>query len=247
MINQLQSPTETLSPPPPVNSPFSMEWLRRLNAACGSEGGRPKLMHGVEVSMDQARQIEVSILAYRRSLSPGPGDVKAKGIAISRLVTSFPIAPGEQGMRADAYLEAVENLPAWAVERAVGRFIRGEAGIDTRFCPAPPQVAQEVRKTMEPARADLAALERLKKAVADRDIPPDEHRRVSDGFDKLLAELAPQRNKEKTVAQARAALEEICREEGIDPAAIDAVPNQPERKQVGTWSKLSAQPERTEA
>jgi len=191
------------------------------------------------------RQIADSISSYRRSLSPGPGDIKAKGIVVSRLLTSFPVPAGEQALRGDAYLEAVENLPAWAVERAAGRFIRGEAGVDTRFCPTPPQLGQEARRAMQPARDDLAILERLKTAVADRDIPPGEHKRVSAGFDKLLAELAPQRNKEKTVAQARAALEEICREEGIDPGVIDTIKDQPERKSVGTWSKLSAQPERT--
>lgn len=180
-------------------------------------------------------------------LQPGQDDIRAKAVLIARLISGFPAQQGDPELKADAYFFALEGFPAWAVERAVGLVNRGEAGLDTRFCPTPAQMAVEVRKVLRPARDDLATLEKLKVAVADRDIPPDEHKRVSDGFDKLLAELAPQRNKEKTVAQARAALEEICREEGIDPAAIDAVPDQPERKSVGTWSKLSAQPERTEA
>lgn len=147
-------------------------------------------------------------------------------------------------MRSDAYLEALENIPAWAVERAVGRFIRGEAGVDARFAPTPPQVAQESRRAMEPAREDLMKLERLRTAVADREASAEERERVADGFDRLLESLGRKRSKE---ADARVFLEEQCRELGIDPSAIDAVPNQPERKQFGTWSKLPAQPERTQA
>jgi hypothetical protein len=220
-----------------------MEWLRRLNGACGSEDGKPKLMHGVEVTAAQARQIGEAIARMEASLRSGPGDLPAKGVVIARFLSAFP-GSGEQGMRSDAYLEALENVPAWAVERAAGRFIRGEASVDARFAPTPPQVAQEARAAMQPARDDLAKLSRLRDAVADREAPPEERARVSAGFDNLLAEFGRKRNEQ---ADALGALEQRCCDLGIDPAAIDAVPNQPESKQVGTWSKLPAQPERTEA
>lgn len=242
-MNQLQPRRDNPAPPPPVNSPFSTEWLKRLNAGVGSEAGKPKLMHGVEVTAAQARQIAEAISRITASLRAAPADLPAKGVIVARLLSAFP-ASGEQGMRSDAYLEALENVPAWAVERAVGRFIRGEGGVDTRFAPTPPQVAQEARAAMQPARDDLVKLDRLQRAVSEREAPPEERARVAAGFDDLLATFRRTRSKE---ADARESLEQRCHDLGIDPAAIDAVPDQPERKSVGTWSKLSAQPERTEA
>jgi hypothetical protein len=200
-------------------------------------------MHGVEVTEVQARQIGEAIARTEASLRPGPGDLPAKGVVIARLLSAFP-GSGEQGMRSDAYLEALESVPAWAVERAAGRFIRGEAAVDTRFAPTPPQVAQEARAAMQPAREDLAKLVRLQDAVADREASPTERARVSAGFDNLLAEFGRKRSQQM---DALSDLEQRCRDLGIDPTAIDAVPNQPEKKQLGTWSKLSAQPERTQA
>lgn len=240
-MNQLQQhPGNRVLP----DSPFSKEWLSQLRKGLGSINGKPALMSGFSVTGEQARQIEDAISRLKASLLPDRDDIRAKAVLIARLLSGFPAQQLEQDTRAEAYFSALEGLPSWAVERAVGKVNRGEAGLDTRFAPSPAQMAVEVRKVTLPIRDDLATLERLKVAVGERDPDPAEKARVSAGFDDLLATFRRTRSKE---ADARESLEQRCHDLGIDPSAIDAVPNQPERKQVGTWSKLSAQPERTEA
>lgn len=225
-------------------SPFSKEWLAQLRRGLGNTSGKPTLMAGFQVTTTQARQIEEAASRLRASFQVGQADIRAKAGLIARLLSAFPAQQAEQTLRADTYFAALEGCPAWAVERAVGRVIRGEAGLDTRFAPSPAQMAVEARRAMQPLRDDLATLERLRTAVGEREAPPEERERVSEGFDRLLESFGRKKSKE---ADARAFLEEQCRELGIDTAAIDAVPDQPKRDKVGTWSKLSAQPERTQA
>jgi hypothetical protein len=196
-------------------------------------------MSGLTVTTDQARQISAAHAALTESLRPGPADLRAKAIAITRMLSGFAgSGNGDPVLRADAYIEALDGLPAWAVERSVGRVIRGEAGMDTRFAPSPAQMAVEARRAMQPAKDDLAALDRLRIAVADREASPEEKARVGGGFDRLLEELG--RRPKAQASMARAAFEAHCQELGVDP---DSVPDAKPRKD--TWSKLPAQPERT--
>jgi hypothetical protein len=197
-------------------------------------------MSGFQVTGAQARQIEEAASRLKASFQAGPADIRAKAVLIARLLSGFPSQQTEQSLRADAYFEALDGLPAWAVERSVGRIIRGEAGLDTRFAPSPAQMAVEARRAMQPARDDLAALERLRIAVADREASPEERARVGGGFDRLLEEFG--RRPRAQAEMARAAFEARCQEIGIDP---DSVPDAKPRKD--TWSKLSTQPERTQA
>lgn len=107
---------------------------------------------------------------------------------IMELLIGFPaqsMSEDESALRMNAYLTAVEGLPAWAVARGAESWIKGY-GItgkeDFSFAPKPPQLAILSRRAMDPVQRAVARCRTILDAeMADRDkIDPDERKRVGE-------------------------------------------------------------------
>lgn len=227
-MSQHLSWTETRSPT--ATTPFSDPLLARLRRAMGSINGRPVLMAGVEVSEADRQRISVLATSYRDRLSPGRDNRRELAVVLAKLLAAFPASAsaGETStdLRMAAYLEAVETMPAWAVDAARLAILRGETDADPRFAPTPPQLARAARAAMRPMAETAADLDRIAMASGVRDVSPEERARVAEGFDVLASELG----RGRPIDPARTAsdrLAEMCAEAGVDP---DSVPDAPERR-----------------
>lgn len=175
-----------------LTTPFSAPWLRSLRSALGSENGRPVLMGRMRLADYQTRHIAAEINRLRGLLSPS-SDRTGMAVELARLLAAFPSqqqsdTPAE--LRMAAYFEALEGVPAWAVGEARARILRGEVVLDHRFCPTPPELANVVRIVLRPLRADLDDLRKIQAAATGDHTPTEaEKRRVSEGFQRLRADL----------------------------------------------------------
>lgn len=89
----------------------------------------------------------------------GPDDAAAKMMSVRRLLaaTGVGIASRETGMGAiDGYMEALADIPAWAVEEARRRWLRAEAGPqDYDWAPRPPRLRLICLEIIAPLRQAL--------------------------------------------------------------------------------------------
>jgi hypothetical protein len=100
-------------------------------------------------------------------------DLDRAAVLLANVLTAFGTAASSekvQKMRAQAYLLALEDLPAWAIEEACHRWLRGEAGdFNYSFAPSPPQL-RTVAIAQRDKRVHLRkALERLLTAEPERE------------------------------------------------------------------------------
>ena len=114
-----------------ATTPFSDPSLDRLRKAIRLENGRPVLPPGMTIPERERQRISVLATEYRDRLSPGRDNRKHLAVILAKLLAAFP-APtaGETStdLRIAAYLEAVETIPAWAVDAARGAMRTGGAG-----------------------------------------------------------------------------------------------------------------------
>lgn len=123
----------------------------------------------------------------------------------------------------EAYFEALDGIPAWAVSDARLAALRGDGGCDPRFAPTPTQLALIARQKLQRVRDEISILTRLRDAAEGYQEPPsDEVDRVSKGFAELKAMLAPKRE-ESPLKQFDA----MCAEAGVDP---DSIPDAPVKR-----------------
>lgn len=102
------------------------------------------------------------------------------------LFSAMPMQAGSDPKTALAgYLVALQGRPAWAIEKAVTMFLRGEVdGASKKFCPRPPELAEVVGQVLSPvldereAKAKREAEEtRRREQIASRETEfSDEHR-----------------------------------------------------------------------
>lgn len=152
-------------------------------------------MSGFTITPDQRRALETWMTTLKSRLRCGATDTRDKAVELAKLTTAFP-TQGQDAtsseLRIEGYFEALSGLPAWAVADARGRIIRGETMLDARFAPTPPQLADIVRKIVQPLERDLRDLADIARADIEFKEPTNaEHQRVKDGFEKLKFDLSP--------------------------------------------------------
>ena len=156
-------------------------------------------------------------------------------MVLARLLAAFPApAAGETStdLRIAAYLDAVETIPAWAVDAARGAIVRGETECDTRFAPTPPQLACIARKAMAPMYETAVALDRIVRAAERQEPGEEEMARVSAGLAALYRELGG-KGPGDAAASAQARFAEMCAEAGVDPASIKDAPDRGTFRRMG--------------
>lgn len=88
--------------------------------------------------------------------------------------------------RGKGYLIALEGAPAFALEEAYGRLLRGTAGLSSTFMPTAPELRALIDKITLPARAHVTQLRRLLEAGVEREISDEERAAVAARFKTLL-------------------------------------------------------------
>lgn len=87
------------------------------------------------------------------------------GTEFVKLLMAFPaqqLSETTARLRADAYFEALGDLPSWALRAACHRWLRGDVGdVHLAFAPSPPQLRKTATEEMLPCRAQLVRLRRL--------------------------------------------------------------------------------------
>lgn len=232
----LHDETDALSPP---RTPFSEPWLINLRRAMGRRGTTPILMTGFAISRAEHEAIRNQRSTLARRTTSGANDRPAIGVELAKLIAAFPTQdPGmTASLRIEAYSDALHDAPAWAVHEARLRIVRGAVeGLDKRFAPTPPQLAEIVAGILRPLRDDLSTLCELE-AIGVIEEPSEEERaRVASGFVALAEELGKE-SAATVAARARASLETRAGAMGLDRSAIDALPDAPPRS--GALDKLA--------
>jgi hypothetical protein len=89
----------------------------------------------------------------------------------------------ESKARAEAYLVALDGMPAWCVDRAVAWWLQGangEGGENYAFAPSPPQLRRLAEKAALPERARRHRIDQLLKARIYTDPTPEMRAKVAD-------------------------------------------------------------------
>lgn len=135
------------------------------------------------------------------SASLAPGSRREIGAAVAVLLANYPAdgaSAAVEAARAQSWAEALEGLPAWAVDAARRKWMRGEVeGVNPDFPPKPPRFRQLAVAMLAPVHERRSRLALVLKAVPEPEVPADERERVARRLDEFHAELA------RTVAAAR--------------------------------------------
>ena len=113
-------------------------------------------------------------------------------IALTKMMVVLPAtAPTELSAeaRGEAYLLALEDIPAWATRAAITRWYRGDAGsdpfgkpYDCHWCPAPADLRRVAYAEMHALKSRCDDLVRLLHAVPAVQVDEETRRRVRDGL-----------------------------------------------------------------
>ena len=171
--------------------PFCAGWLNTLRRALGTVAGKPALMSGYSISPSQARMIENQLSILHRQLTAEP-DRSLAAAEIGRLVAAFPAqdASVSGALRADAYMGAVSRYPTWAIAAACEAVFAGKSAFGRPWGPGPVELADLVRKIIQPFAEELRDLETLAAVGGFTEPSPAERERVKEGFEKLRVDLA---------------------------------------------------------
>lgn len=110
---------------------------------------------------------------------------------VAKLLISFPVqsaASGERAaeIRASAYIDALEDLPTWAIAGACREWLRGEAGQHNyNFAPAPPVLRTLAVNVKRRADVQIKKLSRL----LDADVIPDPEQFTEEHRQTMIARL----------------------------------------------------------
>src|SRR5690242_1695993 len=208
-------------------TPFSEGWLRQLRRGLTWIGGKPKLAAGFSVTTDQRQAINRHRQALQQSFRSAATDARALAVELAKLLAALPsqnVGEKQAELRADAYFEALDGQPVWAVAEARRRIIRGETNFGQPFAPTPAELTILVRLIVRTVRDDLADLAALSDAtpLAEEDpMPPGDREAIAAGFDELRAALRGP---------------DVVRAPIIDPAKLAGLPDQP----PGFWERAAA-------
>jgi len=130
-------------------------------------------------------------------------------------------------IKAEAYLDALEDLPAWAVREAIRRWRRGEVNADAKdldFAPKPPRLRRIAQAIAAVPVGQALRLQRILDAEPEKSLTDAERDANQARYGEVLKQLAaPQpehddkaeREAENRARAERLAASETQRKEGV--------------------------------
>lgn len=131
----------------------------------------------------QRQAISQRIAELERACRPGPAEKTLSYLA--ELITEYAPARIDAetvSIKADAYLDAVEDLPAWAVREAIRRWRRGEVSGDPQdlnFAPKPARLRRIASTIAQAASGQALRLQRILDAEPEDERSDDERAAMS--------------------------------------------------------------------
>lgn len=164
----------------------SPPWLIGCVKALG-EGLRPKIPKAFALTTEQRATVTEMSSRLAQHLAPAsPADI---GAVLALLQCAFPAAAMDAvtaRAHVRAYALALEGVPAFALDEAARRILRGEAGLKHAFMPTPPQLRDTANEASRPARWHAVQLRRLLDAEVEREVSEEERARVVARFREIL-------------------------------------------------------------
>jgi hypothetical protein len=162
-------------------------------------------------------------------------DPRATQRAIAGMMLSYPSgrASGDEAAAVvAAYVNALSDLPPWAITEAVNRFIRGHVpAANAAFAPSGAEIHQEARKVVTPLLAELRTLDRLLEGETMQDIGRKLSRERSTQIEDMRVRAVSdaalrQRLREmgKTGEEINAAMREVDEEKVRQSSAFERIP-----------------------
>ncbi len=164
---------EVAIPAEPAKAMSLPAWLAGLELGTVTWPGQPTrtyLAGGLNLTSVQKIEAERHAETLREALnSAGREQIVARGVVLAKML----MAAGGTAMtekvaqaRAEAYTEALDDMPAWAIAQAVKRWHRGECGDHNyAFAPAPAVLRSIVDNILRPYRNALAKVETAINAI----------------------------------------------------------------------------------
>lgn len=223
-MNVVATSTKQSISMPRIASPDLARGMAALLSGSHQDGTATVLSPGKEISPAFRRALESRRGALAASVNHR--DRSEVAAVVARLLAGFPsarVADGEAKFVIAAYVSALDDMPPWAVKEAAEQWSRGREGEAPAFAPSSAQLHASAERLVSRFAAELLSIHKLLTARI-QPIPADEHARVSEGFDRLRAELRKDAPAAARAAMAKSAFEARCAELGIDP---NSVPDQP--------------------
>jgi hypothetical protein len=166
--------------------------LEKLSGCLGTvnwpgQGKRLNFPSGMELTADERSQ-SISLLAELRAVIDGTNleakaCSKARYSLLTKMLMSYPMAASasveQSSARQDMYLEALDDMPPWAISNALKRWNKGECtdidmgNLNYNFAPAPAILRALCKAELRPLELQAAKLKRLLSAVPiDRAMDP---------------------------------------------------------------------------
>jgi hypothetical protein len=183
----------------PVASMLSLpEWLTSLvNAVSQTPEGakiwtrQPEIPSRLMPTGGQRAAIEQRCGQLERMAVAGPE--KHALNSLGRLVGFYAtgnLSESQAAVKAEVYMRAVNDLPAWAIDEAVDRWFRGECGErNYEFAPSPAALREIAQGVARIAAGQLVLLRRILNAKAVPEIPEEERAKQAERVRKLLDEV----------------------------------------------------------
>jgi hypothetical protein len=130
------------------------------------EGTKKYLPAGLTLTPEQKVAIEQRRAIAHFALDADAAQKKPRLGLIAKLLLSYPVAGGGSERsgeaRAEAYMDALDDVPAWALDKAIRGWHRGEVGEHNySFAPAPAVLRAVCKRVLAPYRKihdDMVAL-----------------------------------------------------------------------------------------
>ena len=215
----------------PATTVFCVPWLKSAKNGLRREGDRWILNE--PLTPDQRTGLTNLAESLTSRLCARPTDEKARTVEVAKLLSCFPV--GKDGATAtklamSQYLEAVEDVPAWAVADARSAIVRGQFG-EMKWAPTPAQFASAARARLRQAEDDLSDINRIVGADVDETVTrtPEELAR----HEALMAETRAAMTPKAKERNPQADFEALCAKVGVDPETV------PDRPMGKTWGRAA--------
>lgn len=139
---------------------------------------RTYLAGGMSLTSNQRRELEGEAGKIEAALT-GTGGDEARAVLLSKLLMAYPSSGTSERMveaRVDAYRDALCDIPPWAIQQAIKKWHRGEAGEghNYSFAPAPAVLRNACERVVAPWRDALRRVNGALNALTiDRAIDPE--------------------------------------------------------------------------
>jgi hypothetical protein len=161
------------------------------------EGTKKYLPAGLILTPEQKVAIEQRRAIAFFSTEADASERKPRLGLIAKLLLSYPVAGGggerSGEARAEAYMDALDDIPAWALDQAIRGWHRGEVGEHNySFAPAPAVLRSVCKRLLAPYRKihdDMLALLNARPLAEVLNASHSVNPKVVQGFDALSKSL----------------------------------------------------------